>query len=1301
MTILDRIKQKAQQAFQGVGNFIDRDKQMGGVQLVPGGWAGAKERVKTQYQKEKQYTAASFKEGVNLPIEADWGAIFPKAFDKLSKVNVPLSAGLPFLKALPADKQPKIPIGRILTGSLSTPQEIRDIKTKLQQQQPLTEPEKKLAKNYFQNYAAGITLDVAGLKSMGKATSNADEVAEGLFSKNIDVAKKYKSADEFVKVIDDERIYRGIPDTAKRLDDIDPKVVSNLFDKSTVEQNERLLRLMTEKAEQTGDTKTYKRVIENLETVLNKTRQEVDQPGYMRSLVDTVLDKKKLDIDQPGYIESLANVPKVVEEVAPAPQTISPDNVSETLKTYRKTGSAHINTPDVWNKSVVETTNALEIKHTQLKNLLAQVDADNGKQHLADIIQGNAKPKSQLYDDASKLYKTWSDDLADIEGLSDLNKVRTGYYAAYSNEQIYSRQLREMAGGTPESLFELPHLKTKTDLDNIGNASLTDTFQYRTKGASLNAHSGATMDVTPAASVIRKFQDHVTKQIKNVEAGGKYKVYDLIGDFQKQFKGQKKIVEARLFTIGNKATHTFDMVMQKIAKSGGEDLNKKYQMVRESDILVSNVLNKMGELDFNGKMNLLKKIGIDADEGLIKYLIDKKGMTEESVINMLLDQKLRKNAINSFIEKAAEYEFTDPNVKNAVNDFANSVSLGEISKDNLLNKLTRQVISTVATAHLGLNPVTAVKQLFEITRAPVYAGFKNTVVGVMKALNPFDDVTRKYGLKEFESNYVPQNTGFLKGSWDKVKDVLFIPMQKMELFKNRVFSISMEEALKNNDMKQIEKLHKIRDVLFGGGNVAHKYNKPLILKGSAGQSSTLGDALGLYFQFSMKNFDIKLNELQHGEYKKFGQLLASDLTSAALTSVVFGYPLAWALENLLPVGNPVLAEVFTKLYDNFKQHGQSVESGKDKDKTKSRYYLNRSLAQNVLPAGTQGVRDYEAKEIMDKGADYSPIGYKRWEAPTEPLEKAKMFLFGKTATKNYKEYRKELDESGWQPAETPKGIEGLKLAGKGALDYFTGFGSNKAGSTDKTPAITKQDVDVAKENITFGLDAGKIPEKTEIQSGLFGGKSATSETIAERMDVYKQLKTVMDNEYYSDEQKEAVLEASGAPKEDAEYYNLAAKDMDVKLQELLPELDKMSNEELMTYLMQGRREIGDKQLITSGMIDYLYEKDYIGKNEKEALKALQYDQVEDEFYFKKSYSGGGGTSGGSGGTSGGSGGKKLSYAQALKLFKIDLPKYSELKSVKNLLATHSGGVSQTSSEGDMLLSNILNRKAVSPKIQFS
>jgi hypothetical protein len=37
MNILQKIRDKAQQALTGIGNFIDRDKSMGGVQLAQGG----------------------------------------------------------------------------------------------------------------------------------------------------------------------------------------------------------------------------------------------------------------------------------------------------------------------------------------------------------------------------------------------------------------------------------------------------------------------------------------------------------------------------------------------------------------------------------------------------------------------------------------------------------------------------------------------------------------------------------------------------------------------------------------------------------------------------------------------------------------------------------------------------------------------------------------------------------------------------------------------------------------------------------------------------------------------------------------------------------------------------------------------------------------------------------------------------------------------------------------------------------------------------------------------------------------
>ena len=770
----------------------------------------------------------------------------------------------------------------------------------------------------------------------------------------------------------------------------------------------------------------------------------------------SVLEKRKPDIEQPGYLKSLTDLPERATIKAPEVPRIEPTtslgetDISSTLKRYKQSGLPEVRTQEQWNQSVIANTTQLKSKHTNLRSVLEQVDAENGKEHLADIIQKGVSPKSPLYAQARDLYKNWAEDLAGIEGLTSIGKTRRNYHASFSNEKIFGDQIREMAGGTPNSLFDLPHLKGKTNIDFIGDSSLVDTFDYRTKGAVLNAHSGANIDISPQSKIIRDFQTHVGKY---VDQGGDYKPYDLIGDFQKSYAGPEKLITAKTFSIGDKATHTFDMVMQKIAKGGGEELNASYQKIREADIFIKTIKEKFKGAELNQKIGVLNKMGMQVDEGLVKYLTDKKGMTEENIIDMLLNQKLKREAIGNFVEKAGEYKFQNSNVKDIVNDFANGLTMQEISKSSLLDKITRQTISTVVTAHLGLNPVTAAKQLLEITRVPVYAGFKNTAVGTLRALNAFDQKSTKYGLGEFDSNYTPKDIGLLKGGIDKVKDAMFIPMQKMELFKNRVFALSMEEALKNKDMTEVAKLHKIRDVLFGGGNVAHKFNKPLLLKSGVHKPSTLGDALGLYFQFSIKNFDIKANEIQHKEYKKFGQLLAADLTSAALTTVLFGYPISWALENLLPVGSPVLVEVFTKLYDGFKQYGEAMQSGKENDIKKAKYYLNRSLVQNIVPAGVQGVRMYEAGKIMEQGADISPTGYERYEAPTDPMEQAKMFTFGKSSTKAHQEYIKELEKSDYQRPKTKGGLEGLKFAIEGVKGLVTQKVASDVSAAEEIPTV--------------------------------------------------------------------------------------------------------------------------------------------------------------------------------------------------------------------------------------------------------
>ena len=239
------------------------------------------------------------------------------------------------------------------------------------------------------------------------------------------------------------------------------------------------------------------------------------------------------------------------------------------------------------------------------------------------------------------------------------------------------------------------------------------------------------------------------------------------------------------------------------------------------------------------------------------------------------------------------------------------------------------------------------------------------------------------------------------------------------------------------------------------------------------------------------------------------------------------------------------------------------------------------------------------------------------------------------------------------------------------------FGGKKEVSVPAGTA-TAEDKKAYRKQVQDVLDQGVTPSNDVLKDFVFKGKSATSKSVEERGTVYKALESALSNENYTEEQKTAILKASGAKKEDAEYFTLAAKDPDARLQELLPKFDNMDTKTLTLELMKGRRALGGKQLITNAMVDYLYEKDYIGENEKEAIKAVKWDEITDTPYISKSFAKQGA-------------GKKLSYSQAKALFKIDFPKFSTLKGISALLRDNPP-TSQRGGGDDRLIENILNTR---------
>lgn len=263
-------------------------------------------------------------------------------------------------------------------------------------------------------------------------------------------------------------------------------------------------------------------------------------------------------------------------------------------------------------------------------------------------------------------------------------------------------------------------------------------------------------------------------------------------------------------------------------------------------------------------------------------------------------------------------------------------------------------------------------------------------------------------------------------------------------------------------------------------------------------------------------------------------------------------------------------------------------------------------------------------------------------------------------------------------------IETRQSEDKGLMGIFGGEKEAKVTSAipgkDATPEAKKE----FNKQVQAMLDAGGVPDEATLKHYVTKGKDPVSKSIEERTDAYKGLKSAMDNEYYTEEQKDAILKASGVDPKNYDYYELASKDQDVRLQELMPKLDNMEGGEMVEFLMRGRKAIAGKQLVSNAMVDYLYENDYIGESEKDAIKALKYDEIQDKFYFSKSFAKKGK-------------GKTMTYKQAKALYNFDVPKFSALKSMDNLLARYGTRSSQTASQDDTLIENILRSKPTQRK----
>jgi len=178
------------------------------------------------------------------------------------------------------------------------------------------------------------------------------------------------------------------------------------------------------------------------------------------------------------------------------------------------------------------------------------------------------------------------------------------------------------------------------------------------------------------------------------------------------------------------------------------------------------------------------------------------------------------------------------------------------------------------------------------------------------------------------------------------------------------------------------------------------------------------------------------------------------------------------------------------------------------------------------------------------------------------------------------------------------------------MDRLTGKASASDGSQQETNVdIIKQKLEVRPELAT--------PQEIAIyyESRVTQPKSISAyESAVYENDIWKQVSNINSRESLTQTQKDeasmALLSNIGVTPEDYKYHVVAKQDNDIKSLYAEEEITKLiasgvSREEIDQWLVDNRKEVDGKQVLTSGVIDYLVDQNILSYSQGKDLKSIK------------------------------------------------------------------------------------------------
>jgi len=584
-------------------------------------------------------------------------------------------------------------------------------------------------------------------------------------------------------------------------------------------------------------------------------------------------------------------------------------------------------------------------------------------------------------------------------------------------------------------------------------------------------------------------------------------------------------------------------------------------------------------------------------------------------------------ALNQLQEESGKLDIDSWNY---VKEYADRINLRPTDTDNLFDnliksspvgyklgqrpvaKISRGIRQAVYRGTLGLNIGSAIRNLTQGVNTYSQLGEKYTAQGYLKAIQSIasrsDELERVGVLRN--SFIEDRGLSATKKFWENLDKGLFYFFEIAEKInrgsayfgaKSKALAdgLSEEEAIKAG-------VDMARKTQFTFGSV----DTPVKLQ------SDIVKLLTQFQSFNVKQTEFLTDMAKNREYAGLVRWLGAN----AVILFTVGQAMGWDWKDMIPFGgvadgqSPIGSSPAMTLA---KDVGKLAVGGTDK-------YGNPMEAKQILkdliplvPGGVQINKTIGGLKDVSRGYDESTTGRVKFPIAQTPRNYIQGGILGSYNLPEAKEYREnentvmgEKQSSAFKSLIQNQGPEQAKSFYNSILSY-----RGKGGVVD-TEGESSSDLSVIQSKFDNSPQL-LTPEEiaTYYESRVIKPKSTSEyENAVYENDVWKQVSNINSRESLTQTQKDeasmALLSKIGVSPEDYKYHVVAKQDNDIKSLYAEEEITKLmasgvSREEIDQWLVDNRKEVDGKQILTSGVIDYLVDQNILSYSQGKDLKSIK------------------------------------------------------------------------------------------------